>query len=380
MSKYFIAVPTDNNIGHMTVRFLGELSSSEVSYWINKMNELTNIEKFPIKSMGMGMLGQHESQIVNFIKKNPRLNKTLGIFDEGRYRPQIPHVIVQRQFYPNPPGPIAPMNTVLADKVNLYEDDGNGWRVVHSVMLQRRSPITWIKDMLGFSKFAESEKLAAIAPYIEAAVGGALGWQVGKAADPNSNTGRLSGGALGAIAAVPIGKRFRNAAEKRYANVYNQAARNQRITQQRAHEVLHNIRKDMHNQGFVTSVPGVGKLQSQNEIFEEGVAPALNTILAGTHQRKALRKLRDQAKSRIADSPFGIGLFTEPFKQKLKTYTVPHHESGLNIKEDVLTSKAQRLGSRQRYILQELRANSDLSPEATQQVINKLKSVYLQHK
>lgn len=54
MSKYFIAVPTDNNIGHMTVRFLGELSSSEVSYWINKMNELTNIEKFPIKSMGNG--------------------------------------------------------------------------------------------------------------------------------------------------------------------------------------------------------------------------------------------------------------------------------------------------------------------------------------
>lgn len=160
MSVYFIGVPTGMGQEHMTLKFLGELSDNEARSWARQMDMMAqSVQSFPMISEGLGMLGKHKTHLVNFIKPNKRLEKALSLVGNN-LSSQPPHVTVhglgRAGQLPINTGPVSSMDNVLAETVNLYRaQPGGNYDVVYSVKLKRRSPITWIKDKLGFSKFAE---------------------------------------------------------------------------------------------------------------------------------------------------------------------------------------------------------------------------------
>ncbi len=160
LATYFIAVPTDNGFGHMTVKFLGKLTDMEVYKWISELNKLKGMEKFPVKSLGVGVLGRYNSHIVDYVQENKRLLRTLGVFGNTPST-QPPHVTRQKIIAPMNTGPLSSMDTVLADKVVLYKVVGpKKYQVVHEVQLSKRNPLTWVMDGLGLSKYAEEKVLS----------------------------------------------------------------------------------------------------------------------------------------------------------------------------------------------------------------------------
>jgi hypothetical protein len=129
----------------------------EVYKWINELNKLKGMEKFPVKSLGVGVLGRYNSHIVDYVQENKRLLRTLGVFGNTPSM-QPPHVTRMKIIPPMNTGPLNSMDTILADKVVLYKVVGpKKYQVVHEVQLSKRNPLTWVMDGLGLSKYAKRE-------------------------------------------------------------------------------------------------------------------------------------------------------------------------------------------------------------------------------
>jgi len=151
--RYFIAIPTiSGGPEHMTIKFLGDLTGSQVDKVKLQMEDINKIQKMPLVSEGVGILGRKNLFMVNFIEdKDKRLKDLFNIFNNKK-SPITPHVTSFKVKTPTPPsgynsGGMRPMDTILADKVVLYKTLGAyKYKSVHEVVLKKRTPWTWIKD------------------------------------------------------------------------------------------------------------------------------------------------------------------------------------------------------------------------------------------
>lgn len=165
MSTYFIAVPTGSGNEHMTLKYLGNLSDSEARAWARQLDRLGELEKFPLISEGLGVLGKYKPHLVNFIKKDQRIGRALNMLG-NTFESLPPHVTVHGLGRLSPSGgmpvntgPVGTIGPTVAEEVILYRSNKNGgYQPVHTVKLRKRNPITWIKDMLGINKYAEIEE------------------------------------------------------------------------------------------------------------------------------------------------------------------------------------------------------------------------------
>lgn len=151
--RYFIAIPTSmGGPEHMTIKFLGELSSNQVDKVKRSMDDLNAIQKMPIVSEGIGLLGRKNMFMVNFVNdEDKRLQDVFSVFNKSS-RNLVPHV-TSFKVKKGPPtkgynsGALPPMQTLLADKVVLYKTVGAYKYIpIKEVKLQRRTPWNWIKD------------------------------------------------------------------------------------------------------------------------------------------------------------------------------------------------------------------------------------------
>jgi 2'-5' RNA ligase len=162
-AMYFIGVPTGVGQEHMTLKALGRLTEQEARAWARNLDQLKTVEKFPMVSKGLGMLGKHKTHLVNFLHVDPRIKSALNMLGSTVAK-QPPHVTVhglgKAGRFPVNTGPINTMSTVTAQEVHLYKVTGTNYAPVHTVKLRKRNPITWIKDSLGLNKYAKEEKMA----------------------------------------------------------------------------------------------------------------------------------------------------------------------------------------------------------------------------
>lgn len=174
MNKYWIGIPTDNFGGHLTLKYIGEATPDQIARLKMKLDQLKTVQAFPVKSLGVGILGRRSASFVDFIGSNKRLMAALDQF--GMRGKQVPHV-TRFRVEPMTTGPVDPMNTTLAKVINLYENTGSSTNVIYSVELSRRTPVTWVMDQLGLSKYAEEQmnKTALHPAVIEGLAGAAVG-------------------------------------------------------------------------------------------------------------------------------------------------------------------------------------------------------------
>jgi len=168
MASYWIAVPTGSGTSHLTLKWLGSLSPQEVYRYTSLLDDIArSTSKFPVVSTGLGVLGRKSPNMVDFIQPNPRM---MGAFNRLGANQPVPHVTRFDISNAMNTGGLSPMDNVLADTINLYKGENGITSVVYSVKLGKRSPLTWIKDSMGLSKYASIPAAAQ-----EAIVGAILG-------------------------------------------------------------------------------------------------------------------------------------------------------------------------------------------------------------
>ena len=149
--RYFIAIPTSyGGPEHMTVKFLGELSETQVQKAKDRMEALANIEKVPLTSKGVGLLGRKSPYFVDFVDdEDRRIRDIFKTFNKSSKK-TIPHVTafkIKKTDTTFNTGAIDPMSSVLADKVVLYRTAGmHKYETVYEVALKNRTPWNWVKD------------------------------------------------------------------------------------------------------------------------------------------------------------------------------------------------------------------------------------------
>lgn len=157
---YFIGVPIGNGSEHMTLKYLGQLSEEEVRGWARQLDQLgTKVTKFPVKSLGVGLLGKTKPFLVDFIQKTPRAAKALDFLGDTKRTLHVTNHSVP-DFSPNEATNTGPMNAnvnTLAEEVHLYRVRGHrDYESVYAVQLRRRTPVAWLADKFGLGKYAES--------------------------------------------------------------------------------------------------------------------------------------------------------------------------------------------------------------------------------
>jgi 2'-5' RNA ligase len=150
--RYFIAIPTSfGGPEHMTIKFLGNLTQAQVNKVKIKLDQLASVEKVPLVSGGVGVLGRKSTFIVDFVAdKDIRLQSIFKPFNKSM-KNIVPHVtafkIKPKDTNTVNTGAITPMSSVLAEKIVLYKTSKPYKYIpVHEVYLKKRTPWNWIKD------------------------------------------------------------------------------------------------------------------------------------------------------------------------------------------------------------------------------------------
>lgn len=180
-----------------------------------------------------------------------------------------------------------------------------------------------------------------IASYLTTAIEAGIGAGLGAggaylASEDNRRRNMLIGGASGALAGAGIGKlmrnrQLRNLSVKDYENVL----KTQSETIANAHSNL---------------MAGAAKANTNiftgGQSFDTHVAPHLNTILSGKHQRASIQEGVDILGDKINHRPFAIGArgIRNKFRQEAQLYTKPYGTNHLRLDEDVtkLTNRQKR--------------------------------------
>ncbi len=332
MARYFIGIPTDSGTGHVTIKFLGELDSVQEYAWRQKLDDMANIEKFPVQSAGLGILGRHNAYLVDYIKDVPRLKALFDIADNTAY---TPHVTVKRVI-PETTGPIQPMDGILANKVSLYKNENGVYTQVYSVDLKKRKPLTWISDQ--FNKFGEEmDKTASKASWIEAGLMGGAGYLQGKKMAPQDPELQLKMTAGGAILGPIAGRLLRTKALSKLKHSKGIIDAEHAAMQEHSMANLYEMRNRLSDTGSL-KIPGVTKSMDANVIYDEAFAPEVNNMVASRFQREAINEAYTKAKQSHDLLPFGLGtgFARESFEDVSAKYTKPHQATKLEIKENVI--------------------------------------------
>lgn len=182
---YFIGIPMGVGNEHLTLKHLGRISDDEVRSWARQLDYIAgSISKFPVKSEGIGILGYKKPNLVDFVRSNPRVEAALDILGNAEQTLHVTNHGISsfNRGRPINTGPLANRDEILAEEIHIYKAVGHrNYQSVYHVKLRRRTPITWLADKMGLSKFAEAEmnKDAGIKDII-AAPGRAIGHGIHK--------------------------------------------------------------------------------------------------------------------------------------------------------------------------------------------------------
>lgn len=359
MAAYYIAIPLGPGTEHMTLKYLGNLSDIEVEQWKQKMESLSNIQKFPVSSEGLGILGRYRPALVDYIKKNPRLNSAFELVDNTI----VPPHVTNRNIVPEISGAISPMGTVVADRVNLYKREGSSHPVVYSVELKRRKPTTWVMDQLGLSKFGEDMyKESSVASWLEAGIGGIGSYLVAKRflppkeqlmptrkqpyVEPTSDYRPAVIAGLSAIVSPILGRRLRANALAKLIHSRNTTLATHANMQNASTRALYKLRNQT-RQGSL-KMPGLPRSTDAHQIYENAFVPEVNNMLASRAQLENIQNTYNKSRNMHKILPFGLGtgMSREAAEEYASRYTKHHKDSGLVLAEDV----SKLTGPRRKYV------------------------------
>lgn len=359
MAAYYIAIPLGPGTEHMTLKYLGNLSDIEVEQWKQKMEALSNIQKFPVSSEGLGILGRYKPYLVDYIKRNPRLDASFNVFDNL----SVPAHVTNRTIVPETTGAIDTMDSVLADKVNMYKSDLGKHEVIHTVEFKRRKPTTWVMDQLGLSKFGEDMyKESSIASWLEAGIGGVGGYLAAKRflppkeqpmpvrgqpyVEPSRDYRPAMAGVAGAILSPILGRRLRASALAKLVNSRNTTLATHASMQNASTRALYKLRNQT-RQGSL-KMPGLPRSTDAHQIYENALVPEVNNMLASKAQLENIQSAYNKARSMHKVLPFGLGtgMSREAAEEYASRYTKHHKDSGLTLAEDV----SKLTGPRRKYV------------------------------
>lgn len=346
MANYYIAIPLGLGTEHMTLKYLGQLSDFEVEQWKQKMEALSNIQKFPVSSEGLGILGRQRPYLVDYIKRNPRLNASFGVFDNL----SAPAHVTNRVIVPETTGAIDQMNTVLADKVNMYKVDAGKHEIVHTVEFRKRRPSTWIMDQLGLSKFGEQMyKESSAASLLEAGIGGYGAYLASKKLLPPKEPVVTNGkweypgadyrpaaiAGVGAIVSPILGRRLRARALAKLISSRGKTLRSQGLVQDRSMNRLYDMRNKLRQNGNL-DILGVHRSSNANEIYDQALSPEINNLLADKLQVRRINRIYNRSLKAHRVLPFGLGtgISRESAETLARPFKRHHSRSGLGLSND----------------------------------------------